>query len=199
MRRPPRTWPRQSLGAFRLSPDHPPDDRPRSRVSRRQHPVNASVRPAFVSSDSPPMIRWYQAYAGDPEVASDAVAEAFAPALRRGDAILHPPPAPRDEVPRRRVAAATFALLIAAVGFVVAIHAFQGQRSGDRRLPHARPHAGDESQRGTRLDEPERVARVPARAGRRCERSGMPEERLSRTRVCSAERPPAPLQEGSLS
>jgi RNA polymerase sigma-70 factor (ECF subfamily) len=30
------------------------------------------------------------AFAGDPEVASDAVAEAFAQALRRGDAIRSP-------------------------------------------------------------------------------------------------------------
>ena len=30
------------------------------------------------------------AFAGDPEVASDAVAEAFAQALRRGDAIREP-------------------------------------------------------------------------------------------------------------
>ena len=47
---------------------------------------------ALYRQDGERLWRALAAYAGDPEVASDAVAEAFAQALRRGDAIRDPQP-----------------------------------------------------------------------------------------------------------
>jgi hypothetical protein len=82
------------------------------------------------------------AFAGDREIASDAVAEAFAQALRRGGAIrsldrwLGRPPRPMGPPPRRsqRAVAILVALLVAAGGIFAVTRAFDR----DTRQPAAR-------------------------------------------------------------
>jgi RNA polymerase sigma factor (sigma-70 family) len=53
-------------------------------------PEEAGVIEAVYRSEVPRLWRAVLAFTGDPEVASDAVAEAFAQCLRRGDAIRSP-------------------------------------------------------------------------------------------------------------